>query len=88
MGWGGTTIGPDATHSPAICQNLGGQLGEGFNWQYGGGGEGFSRGGGGFLHTMQFPRFSNFSRSSVAMVCHWAVQREQNKDQRHSTPFN
>ena len=23
----------------------------------------------------------------VAMVCHWAVQREQNKDQRHSTPF-
>ena len=21
------------------------------------------------------------------MVCHWAVRREQNKDQRHSTPF-
>ena len=21
------------------------------------------------------------------MVCHWAVQREQNKDQRHGTPF-
>ena len=47
----------------------------------------FPRGGGGFLNTMQFPRFSNFSRSGVAMVCHWAVQREQNKDQRHSTPF-
>ena len=24
----------------------------------------------------------------VAMVCQWAVQREQNKDQRRSTPFN
>ena len=45
-------------------------------------------GGGGFLNTMQFPCFSNFSRASVAMVCHWAVQREQNKDQTHSTSFN
>ena len=57
-------------------------------WQYGWvvGGGGLSQGGG-FLNTMQFPHFSNFSRSSVAMVCHWAIQREQNKDQRHSTPF-
>ena len=62
----------------------------------GGGGGGWQEGGeeywryswgGGFLNTMQFPRFSNFSRSSVAMVCHWAVQREQNKDQRYSAPF-
>ena len=22
------------------------------------------------------------------MVCHWAIQREQNKDQTHSTPVN
>ena len=36
---------------------------------------------------MQFLRFSNFARSSVAMSWHWAVQRAQNKDQRHSTPF-
>ena len=52
------------------------------------GGGGSQKGGEGFLHTMQFPRFSNFSRSSVAMVRHWAVQREQKKDQTHSTPFN
>ena len=42
---------------------------------------------GGFLNTMQSPRFSNLSRSSVAMVRHWAVQREQNKVQTHSTPL-
>ena len=34
---------------------------------------------------MQFPRFSNFSTSSVAMVCHWAVQRGHNKDQRQNS---
>ena len=58
-----------------------GGWGGGGYWRYG-------WGGGGFLNTMQSPRFSKFSRSSVAMVCHWAVQREQNKDQTHSTPFN
>ena len=46
VGWGGggggwTTTGPDATHPPAICQNLGGY------WQFGrGGGGGFPRWGG------------------------------------------
>ena len=54
-------------------------------WRYDRGSQ--ETGGGGCLNTMQFPRFSNFSRSSVAMVCHWAVQRVQNKDQRHTTPF-
>ena len=64
-----------------------------------GGGVPKGQGGGGFLNTMQVPRLSNFSRSIVAMVCHWAVQkeqkksksplqREQDRDQTHSTPFN
>ena len=87
-GGGGSTTGPHATHLPTICQNLGGGVGGRVGgvlavWPGGG-----SQGGGGFLNTMQFPRLSNFSRSSVAMVCHWVVQREQNKDQTHSTPFN
>ena len=69
--------------------------GGGGGWREGGGGVlvvrpggGVPKGGGGFLNTMQFPHFSNFSRSSVAMVCYRAVQREQNKDQTHSNPFN
>ena len=44
------------------------RLGGGGYWRYGRGG--VPRGGGGFLNTMQFPCFSKFSRSSVAMVCH------------------
>ena len=75
-GGGATTTGPDATQAPAICQNLAGRMSP---WG-GGGGVGGTAGGGGSLNTMQFPRFSNFSRSSVVIVWHWAVQREQNKD--------
>ena len=68
---------------PAICQNL--VAGGGGYWRYSGGG-GFPREGG-LLEHHAIPSFSNASRSSVAMVCHWAVPRVQNKDQRHSTPF-
>ena len=34
---------------------------------------------------MQFPHFSNFSKSNVAVMCHGAVQREHNKDQRQNS---
>ena len=46
---GATTIGPDATHPPAICQNLpgGGGVGAAGGWVGGGGGIGSSAGGGG-----------------------------------------
>ena len=55
-------------------------------WRGGGGGVGMSSGGGaggrgGIGGT------AGGGGGGVAMVCHWAVQRGQNKDQRHSTPF-
>ena len=60
---------------------------EGGGWGVGGmaGGGAFPMGG--LLDHHTIPSLLNFSRSCAAMVCLWAVQREQNRDQRHSTTF-
>ena len=74
-----TTTGPDATHPPAICQNLGGVVG-------GGDGREGVGGGGGIGSNTRFvtalllahhgvPLLQRFSRSTVAMVCPWGCTK-------------
>ena len=93
---GATATGPGVAHPPAICQNGGG--GGGY-WQYGRRGGGVPMG---LLDQHAIPSLQQLLKvkccHGVSLGCTkgaeqgpntwYPLQREQNKDQTHSTPFN